>query len=179
MLTDIKNQLRFFINGLVPNQLALIVSAWFSVVKQWLAFPLIQNDPLTCDRYILDKMAWERSIAQLKGESEEFYRKRVAFAYVNQRDAGSAIGLKKILERLELGFVTVSERVESRDWDVVVLTVDGQSLSDNSELLTELVALYGRTCRRYEFTVTSSTQVSIKSAAFNNNHKTFSKCIKN
>lgn len=171
---QIKEQLKWFVRGALPQQLVLIVSAWFDQVKEWLEFPFVQNDPLTCDRFILEKLAWQRRIKQLKSEPEELFRKRVAFAYVNERDAGSAIGLKRILERLGLGFVTISERVESRPWDVIVLTVDGQYFSDNSELLTEIVALYGRTCRRYEFTVTSKTKAFIKVAAFNNNQKTFS-----
>lgn len=174
MLINAKEKLKFFVAGLVPKQLALVADAWFGQVKEWLEFPFVQNDPLTCDRFVLYKLAWQRRIVQLKAEPEELFRKRVAFAYVNQRDAGSAIGLKQILERLGLGFVTISERVESRPWDVIVLTVDGQYLSDNTELLTEIVALYGRTCRRYEFTVTSSTKLFIKAAAFNNNQKTFS-----
>lgn len=173
MLINAKEKLRFFVAGLVPTQLALIVNAWFGLVQEWLKFPLVQNDPLTCDRFILDKLAWQRRITKLNAEPEAQYRKRVAFAYINQRDAGSALGLKQILERLDMGFVTISERTSDRPWDVVVLTVDGQSFSDNSELLTELVALYGRTCRRYEFTVTSATKVFVKAAAFNNNQKTF------
>jgi P2-related tail formation protein len=174
MQINTKEKIRFFVNGTLPGQLVLIANAWFNQVKDWLMFPFLQNDPLTCDRFLLDEIAWERKITQLKTESEALFRKRVSFAYVNQRDAGSAIGLKRILERLDLGFVIIDERQESRPWDVIVLTVDGQFFSDNSELLTELVALYGRTCRRYEFTVTSSTKVFIKVAAFNNNQKTFS-----
>jgi P2-related tail formation protein len=174
MLIDARKKLKFFVNGLLPNQLANIVNEWFSLVKEWLNFPFVQNDPLTCERFILDKIAWQRRVSQLTSEPEGLFRKRVAFAFVNQRDAGSAIGLKRILERLELGFVTINERVESRPWDVVVLTVDGQYFSDNNQLLTEIVALYGRTCRRYEFTVTSSTKVFIKAAAFNNNQITYS-----
>ena len=100
MLINVKEKLKFFVSGLVPQQLALIVNAWFSQVQEWLKFTFIQNDPLTCDRFILDKLAWQRRITQLKAEPEALYRKRVAFAYLNERDAGSAIGLKRILERL-------------------------------------------------------------------------------
>lgn len=179
MLINTKEKLKFFVKGLVPKQLAVISDAWFNQVKEWLRFPFVQNDPLTCDRLILDSIAWERRVTQLNAEPEDLYRKRVAFAYLNQRDAGSAIGLKRILERLDLGFVTVEERVESRPWDVVVLTVDGKKFSDNNELLTEIVALYGRTCRRYEFTITSSTKANVKAAAFNNNQRTFTARINN
>lgn len=171
---QIKQQLKWFVSGVLSNQLVTVATIWFNQVKEWLRFPFVQNDPLTCDFFILEKLAWQRRVTQLNNEPEAVFRKRVAYAYVNQRDAGSAAGLKRIFERLGVGFVTVSERVPGKDWDVIVLAVDGRSFSENGALLTELVALYGRTCRRYEFTVTTTATVFIKAAAFNNNQTTYS-----
>lgn len=73
------------------------------------------------------------------------------FAFINAVDAGSTAGLKRILQRLGVGYVEINERLPDRDWDVVLLRLSDSQLSQNPELMRVLIQQYGRTCRRYDF----------------------------
>lgn len=163
---ELEFKLQHWVAGRVPTKLITTVKAWYLQVKLWLELSLKQQNPLECDEQILELLAWERRIKRFSNEPTDVYRRRINYAYVNERDAGSAIGLERIFSRLGVGFVTIEERSPLRDWDVIALNVNDEEFSQNNELLTELVGLYGRTCRRYEFTTSTVTGSHISVNSF-------------
>jgi len=137
------------------------LNTWWQQVHQWVQSPLNQIDPETCGLAVLGLLAWQRNIDRFDNEPEKLYRARVKFAFVNAIDAGSVAGTKRIFERLGIGQIDIKERVNGKDWDVIVLTMDDSQYSENVTLLQWLVQAYGRTCRRYEFSVNSPTRAGI------------------
>jgi len=173
MSDNLEIKLKWFVAGLIPKKFINTVTAWNLKIKLWLELALNQQNPLVCNEELLELLAWERRIKRLPNEPLDIYRRRVNFAFVNERDAGSLAGMERIFSRLGVGFVTIEERSPSKDWDVVVLNVDDTRLSENNELLTELIGLYGRTCRRYEFTSNTETNLQISANSFNSNSETY------
>lgn len=167
--------LKWWVSGKQPTSLINFIYAWVEQVKAWLDFVSTNDDPQTCDIEILDLLAWERRVDRLPNEPTWLYRNRVEYAFLNNRDAGSTAGFMRIFERLGLGFVKLEERPidKGRDWDVIILEMTGGELSDNSALLSEIVNLYGRTCRRYEFTVTTQTPFIVGAGEFSSTHETY------
>ena len=137
------------------------LNTWWQQVHQWVQSPLNQIDPETCGLAVLGLLAWQRNIDRFDNEPEKLYRARVKYAFVNAIDAGSVAGTKRIFERLGIGQIDIKERVNGKDWDVIVLTMDDSQYSENVTLLQWLVQAYGRTCRRYEFSVNSPTRAGI------------------
>lgn len=147
-----KPALKKWLGGLHSTNLAQIITGFYSDVARWLTYPLTQKDPLTCSYLALSLLAKERGVAPILGESEELFRKRVHFSFLNAKDAGSVAGLKRILARLGFGEVTITERQPGYDWDEVIVQMSDSQLSGNQELLARIVQQYGRTCRRYRIT---------------------------
>lgn len=137
-------------------------------VEDWMRWPLAQLDVETCSLRALNLIAWGRDITRFKGEPEWLYRRRVKYAYVNARDAGSVAGFLRILERLDVGYAEIEERDPYKDWDVIILRLTDSQLSNYPELLTLIVHQYGRTCRRYEFEVVTPVPVGVVAIEFNN-----------
>lgn len=144
-----------------PAALLRAAVKYWQWVAEWIQWPLKQLDPLTCKVSMLNMLAWERDIARFSGEPLELYRKRVAYAFINARDAGSKAGFERIFERLGIGYVEQLERQPDIDWDVITLRVTDSQVSANSELLLQIIRKYGRTCRRYQFEVLSSEKMII------------------
>lgn len=138
---------------------------WVELIVQ---FPLQQMNADTCTMGILKLMAWQRDIQPLINEPEALFRKRVKYAFINAKDAGSTAGFIRIFERLGIGTITISERDPSRDWDVVILHMTDAQLSEYHHLLWSLIRQYGRLCRRYELNTT--TDASLPMAAHEFNH---------
>ena len=136
---------------------------------QW---PLLQMDADTCHLTVLDLLAWQRDISRFKDEPESLYRLRVKFAFINAVDAGSTAGLKRILQRLGVGYVEIDERMPDRDWDVVLLRLSDSQLSQNPELMRVLIQQYGRTCRRYDFVTITPVSLRIVAVDFNDDQQT-------
>ncbi|HBL8998422.1 TPA: hypothetical protein LTW94_004423, partial [Enterobacter hormaechei] len=67
-------------------------------------------DPLTCTEPVLNLIAYDRDISRFSGEPLSLYRKRVAYAFINARDAGSVEGFINIFSRLGIGYVELVER---------------------------------------------------------------------
>ena len=153
-------------------KLAAAAHRWFSRLGEWAMWPLQQLDPLTCREGILDLIAWQRDISRFEGEPLPLYRLRVRHAYANARDAGSVEGFKQIFERLGVGSVTLEERMEGRDWDMVAIQLSDNQLADNEPLLTALIQHYGRTCRRYEWKIITPIPIEIQVVEFSNDHLT-------
>ncbi|PWE46182.1 phage tail protein [Pseudomonas prosekii] len=168
----IKLGLPFWLDGPQLAKLKAASQSWWEKVEGWLQWPLLQMDAETCHLTVLDLLAWQRDISRFKDEPESLYRLRVKFAFVNAVDAGSTAGLKRILQRLGVGYVEIDERMPDRDWDVVLLRLSDSQLSQNPELLRVLIQQYGRTCRRYDFVTITPVSLRIVAVDFNDDQQT-------
>ena len=148
--------------------------AWVASVVQW---PLSQLDAETCTVQALYLLAWQRQVAPLPGEPIALLRRRVKYAFVNAQDAGSTAGFKRIFQRLEIGYISISERVPGQDWDVVVVELTDQELAGNIALLQQLVNHYGRLCRRYQLQVSNVAEIGLAGFEFSNDFTTYSASI--
>lgn len=167
-----KIELPFWLSGPEISKLRRAAEAWWARATGWLQWPLQQVDPETCHPSILDLLAWQRDITRFKGEPESLYRLRVKYAFINSLDAGTTAGLKRVLQRLGIGYVEIEERIEGRDWDVVLLYLSDGQLSANPELLRVIVQQYGRTCRRYDFVTLTPVRLNVALADFNDDQQT-------
>jgi hypothetical protein len=147
-------KLPFWLGGAQLEKLVRGCVAWWDTAEGWIKYPLSQFDELTCAPPILDLLAYQRDITKLPSEPIELYRRRVKFALANAKDAGSVDGFIAIFERLDLGYVILVERFNAVNWDVIRLHLSDNKIAANRELMTEIIRLYGRTCRRYEFSFT-------------------------
>jgi len=168
----IKLNLPFWLDGPQLAKLKAAAQSWWEKVEGWLQWPLLQMDADTCHLTVLDLLAWQRDISRFKDEPESLYRLRVKFAFINAVDAGSTAGLKRILQRLGVGYVEIDERMPERDWDVVLLRLSDSQLSQNPELLRVLIQQYGRTCRRYDFVTITPVSLRLVAADFNDDQQT-------
>ncbi|MBV4452083.1 MULTISPECIES: phage tail protein [Pseudomonas] len=168
----IKLNLPFWLDGPQLAKLKAAAQSWWEKVESWLQWPLLQMDAETCHLTVLDLLAWQRDISRFKDEPESLYRLRIKFAFINAVDAGSTAGLKRILQRLGVGYVEIDERMPDRDWDVVMLRLSDSQLSQNPELLRVLIQQYGRTCRRYDFVTLTPVSLRIVAADFNDDQQT-------
>ncbi|NKF27030.1 phage tail protein [Pseudomonas sp. BGM005] len=168
----IKLSLPFWLGGKELEKLTAAAQSWWEKVQDWLRWPLLQLDADTCHLTVLDLLAWQRDISRFKGEPESMYRLRVKFAFINAVDAGSTAGMKRILQRLGVGYVEIEERMPDRDWDVVLLRFSDTQLSQNPELLRVLIQQYGRTCRRYDFVTITPVPFRIALVDFNDDQQT-------
>jgi hypothetical protein len=154
-------KLPFWLEGIELAKLRDAASAYWTQIETWLKWPLTQFDALTCSEGVLNLLAYQRDIQRFKDEPLDLYRKRVAFAYVNAKDAGSKAGFIAIFERLGIGYLEIDERVDPVDWDVVLLRLSDTQLADNMELLQKIIEKYGRTCRRYQLQVITPIIVTV------------------
>jgi hypothetical protein len=164
----IKLDLNFWFNKGQSIPLIRLCQKWWENVELGLRWPMTQLDPMTCTLQVLNMIAWQRDIDRFATEPLWLYRARVKFAYVNARDAGSIVGIKRIFMRLGIGYVEVDERVDGKDWDVIVLRLTDSQLAQNAELLKILIEKYGRTCRRYEFETINAVSVDLATIEFDN-----------
>lgn len=143
--------------------LALLRTArrFWAEVYGWITWPLLQFDPLTCIEPVLNLIAYDRDISRFSGEPLSLYRKRVAYAFINARDAGSVEGFINIFSRLGIGYVELVERQPGIDWDVIMVRVTDSQVADNTHLMIQIIRQYGRTCRRYQFEVITSLPLHI------------------
>lgn len=148
-------------NGEPAKLLAGARVFWLGVLA-WGQWPLRQFDPLTCVEPMLNLLAYDRDVSRFNGEPLALFRKRVAFAFVNARDAGSVEGFIAIFQRLGIGYVELLERQPGIDWDVITVRVTDSQIADNTELLLEIIRQYGRTCRRYRFEVITTQSLFIR-----------------
>lgn len=168
----IKLDLPFWLAGTELSKLKAAAASWWAKVEGWMRWPLLQMDPDTCHLTILDLLAWQRDISRFTGEPEALYRLRVKYAFVNAVDAGSVAGMKRILQRLGVGYVEIEERLPDRDWDVVLLQLTDGQLAQSPELLRVLIQQYGRTCRRYDFSTITPVPLSVALVDFNDDQQT-------
>jgi len=168
----IKLELPFWLDGAEPTKLKAAAQRWWEQAESWMRWPLLQMDAETCHLTVLDLLAWQRDITRFKGEPEALYRLRVKYAFINAVDAGSTAGMKRILQRLGVGYIEIDERMPGLDWDVVLLRFTDSQLSQNPELLRVLIQQYGRTCRRYEFLTLTPVPLRIAAVNFDDDQQT-------
>ena len=168
----IKLDLKFWLAGTELTKLKDAAQSWWEKVEGWLRWPLLQLDADTCHLVMLDLLAWQRDITRFKDEPEALYRLRVKYAFINAVDAGSTAGMKRILQRLGVGYVEIEERMPDRDWDVVLLRFTDTQLAQNPELLRVLIQQYGRTCRRYDFVTLTTVTLRVAVVDFNDDQQT-------
>lgn len=169
----LKLKLPFWLDGPELAKLKAAAQSWWAHVEGWLTWPLLQMEPERCHLQLLDLLAWQRDISRFAGEPEALYRLRVKHAFINAVDAGSTVGLKRILVRLGVGAVEIKERVDGIDWDVVFVQVSDEQSSQHAALLRELIRHYGRTCRRYNFlTINPLDDLRVFAVDFNDDQQT-------
>jgi len=145
-----------------PAKLLKAARRFWAQVYGWVTWPVSQFDPLTCSEPLLNLLAYDRDITRFNGEPLSLFRRRVAFAFINARDAGSVAGFISIFERLGIGYVELVERQPGIDWDVIQVRVSDSQIADNAQLLLQIIQQYGRTCRRYQFEVITSQPFAIR-----------------
>ncbi|MFA0607274.1 phage tail protein [Vibrio amylolyticus] len=149
-----------------PYWLTLGVQQFFNRVYQWMLYPIGQADALTCSMSLLNVMAWDRDIVRFNGEPLELYRKRVKYAAINAKDAGSVAGFIRIFERLGVGIVDFKERQDPIEWDVCTIELTDSDMANDAQLVQTLIEQYGRTCRRYRFEVSYPSELLINHGQF-------------
>ena len=155
-------KLPFWLSATENEKLMVAAQVWWQRVEGWLQWPLDQMDPLTCELAILYLLAWQRDIERFTNEDEALYRLRVKYALINAQDAGSKAGFIAIFERLGIGYVEIEERTDPVDWDIVLLLLSDSQVANNSALIDQIIAKYGRTCRRYQLTVITPIPVAVE-----------------
>lgn len=163
-----KLKLPFWNNKGSSATLTKIAQSYWEKIETALRWPLTQMDPDTCTVGVLKLIAYQRGIERFAGEPLWLFRLRVKYAYANAKDAGSVAGLNRIFNRLGIGYVEIEERSPVRDWDVIILRLSDNQLSENTQLLRVLMEKYGRTCRRYEFEIITNVGINLTTVDFNN-----------
>lgn len=154
--------LPFWMNEGEPGKLLRAARKFWALVYGWITWPVSQFDPLTCTEALLNLLAYDRDVTRFNGEPLDLFRRRVAYAFVNARDAGSVEGFISIFERLGIGYVELVERQPGIDWDVITVRVTDSQLADNPDLMLQIIRQYGRTCRRYQFEVITAQKFFIR-----------------
>ncbi|CEE91307.1 conserved hypothetical protein [Xenorhabdus nematophila str. Anatoliense] len=145
-----------------PAKLLQAARAFWLTVYDWLKWPLAQLDAETCTEALLSVLAYQRDIQRFNGEPLSLFRKRVKYAFINARDAGSVAGFIAIFDRLGVGYVELLERQPGIDWDVIILRLSDGQIASNPDLLMSIIRQYGRTCRRYRFEVIAKNQLLMR-----------------
>lgn len=153
------------------RKIALLFEKWWRYVLGAVAFPLSILDEEKCSERILNLIAYQRDVDRFEGEPIELFRKRVKYAFLNAKDAGSKAGFIRIFERLGIGYVEIVERFDEVNWDVIKIRLSDNQLAKNHQLLNLIIRKYGRTCRRYTFEVISKTEVAIYHGTFDHNYE--------
>ncbi|MES4610995.1 MAG: hypothetical protein ACTH8P_15805 [Ewingella sp.] len=162
-----------------PAKLLRVCITFWSVVYDWMTWPLKQFDPLTCAEPLLNLIAYERDITRFNGEPLGLFRKRVSYAFVNAQDAGEVEGFIAIFERLGIGYVELLERQPGIDWDVIIVRVSDNQIANNSDLLLEIIRKYGRTCRRYQFEVISAIGLVMRVGSYEGEYVCYTASLNN
>jgi hypothetical protein len=153
-------ELPFWLSGF--GSFIKFAKAWFSYIQSILEWPLNQFDVDNAELFFVDLLAWERGVERFSNEPEWLYRRRVKFAFQNAKDAGSVQGFVNIWLRMELGNLSIEERLPDQDWDLVRLIVSESLISERQDLLDILVEKYGRTCRRYSWLTSASNVINVR-----------------
>ena len=155
------------------NKIAVLFGKWWDYVQSAVKFPFEILDEEKCSERILNFIAYQRDVARFENEPIELFRKRVKYAFVNAKDAGSKAGFIRIFKRLGIGYVEIEERFDLENWDVIKIRLSDSQLAKNIDLLNLIIRKYGRTCRRYTFEVITQEEVTIHHGEFNHDYQSF------
>ncbi len=137
-----------------------VVAFWMRV-SELLTWPSKQLDPMTAELQIVHLLAWERDIEQIPQETEQLYRTRVKYALKFAKGAGSKEGWHFMFKKLGIPKISIDERMNNADWDVIRLQLLDSDLADSPKLIENIIKQYGRTCRRYEFATSNTTHTNV------------------
>ncbi|WP_340621646.1 phage tail protein [Xenorhabdus siamensis] len=160
-----------------PAKLLNAARVFWAQVYGWLTWPLAQLDAETCTESLLSVLAYQRDIQRFNGEPLPLFRKRVKYAFINAKDAGSIAGFIAIFERLGVGYVELLERQPDIDWDVIILRLSDSQIAANPDLLMNIIRQYGRTCRRYRFEVIAKNQLLMRVGSVGAEYYTYAAAI--
>lgn len=149
----IEIKLPFWLSASETKKLSAAAKVWWERVEEWAGWPLSQLDAMTCTVAMLNLLAWQRDVDRFADEPLSLYRLRVKYALINAQDSGSKAGFIAIFQRLGIGYVEIEERTDAINWDVILLKLSDSQLSENTDLLMNIIHKYGRTCRRYQLDV--------------------------
>ncbi len=148
-----KPQIATWLNKGHAQQLMNAAQSYWDNTKQWVMWAVNQKNEQQSEEPILGLLAWERLTDRLPTEQSDLFRKRVQHALVNTIDAGEISTVADIFSRIGIEVLRVTERIDGRDWDIIAIDFSSHTMSQYGELMPELIQLYGRSCRRYEFAV--------------------------
>lgn len=154
-------------------KIAALFEKWWKQVEIALQYPLESQDEERCSEQVLNLIAYQRDITRFEGEPLALFRKRVKYAFLNAKDAGSKAGFIRIFERLGVGYVELEERFDEINWDVIKIRLTDSQIAQNPELLNLIIRQYGRTCRRYTFEVLSPVTVTINHGCLEQEYQCF------
>ncbi|TMO97542.1 phage tail protein [Pseudoalteromonas ruthenica] len=140
------------------SELARIANDFWQKVEQQFYWWLEQLHDENAQEQILTLLAFERDIKRLPGEELSLFGKRVKYALTNAQDAGFSLGMERIFKRLGFGYVAFNERVAGYDWDMIEVQMLESEYASQEPLVQELIAQYGRTCRRYFLSALTTVQ---------------------
>ncbi|MFC0973994.1 phage tail protein [Pasteurella multocida] len=155
------------------QKIADLFEKWWAWAEIFTRYPLKTQDPEKCNEQVLNLLAYQRDITRFENEPLSLFRKRVKYAFINARDAGSKQGFIKIFQRLGIGYVEIEERFDLINWDVIKIRLTDSQVAKNHHLLMQIIRQYGRTCRRYEFEVINNQQVTVIHGEFNNDYQCY------
>lgn len=155
------------------NKIKSMFEKWWSIAWEYLQFLLRLTDEENCSEEIIYLIAYQRDITRFNNEPIELFRKRVKYALINAKEAGSTQGFKNIFERLGVGYVELEERFDETNWDVIKIRITDGQIAKHPELLNQIIRQYGRTCRRYTFEVLINQEILIIHGEFNNDYQCF------
>lgn len=156
------------------SKLMAAAQSFWEIVEGWLALPLSKWDPLSCHEDILYLMAWQRDLNRFADEPLALFRLRVSYAFANAKDGGDIGGFSRIFGRLGLVILSINERVDGQDLDIVYIEIDSEVVADNFDLLQHIIRHYGRTCRRYVLQSGSHTVIHARAGEFSADYTTTS-----
>lgn len=138
------------------DQLRQASVAFWQRLAGMLAWPAAQLDPMTAELELVHLLAWERDVQQIPEETETIYRTRVKFALLFAKGAGSKNGWIDMFHKLGTPWISIDERTDATNWDVVSLQLLDSDLAGKQNLISYITRKYGRTTRRYEYATIAS-----------------------
>jgi len=153
------NEIATWLNKGYAEKLVKAATGYWDKSRDYVMWAVNQKDESQNEEPVLGFLAWERLTKPINNEPSELYRKRVQHALVNTIEAGEVATIESIFKRLDIEVLRVRERIDGYDWDVIAIDLSESTLQNVNELLPEIISLYGRTCRRYQFSVHNKAPV--------------------
>lgn len=169
----IKIKLPFWMDKGELKKMSQLFEKWWALAVETIKNPLLILDEEHCSERILNLIAYQRDIERFENEPLDLFRKRVKYAFINAKEAGSKAGFIRIFERLGIGFVEIEERFDTVNWDVIKIRVNDSQLAKNPQLMNLIIRKYGRTCRRYTFEVLINQTITLIHGEFNHDYQCF------